>query len=62
MVGVSEANMDIRCVLCKGSTYPTTLPRPVLTTVPIVMPLCEMGTEKSQLEVNDKKLNLILNL
>lgn len=40
-----------RCIQCKGSRYPATLPRPAPTVLPFQVPLCELNTEKSQYEV-----------
>ena len=41
-----------RCVLCPGASYPPTLPRPLVSSLPLQMPVCEVGTEKGQLEVS----------
>ncbi|XP_015762017.1 PREDICTED: WD repeat and HMG-box DNA-binding protein 1-like [Acropora digitifera] len=51
VVGLDEKNQQIRCIYCKGSSYPPTLPRPVLVLLPLQLPLCEMATEKGQLEL-----------
>lgn len=50
VVGLDEKSQQIRCIYCKGSTYPPTLPRPVLVLMPLQLPFCEMMTEKGQLE------------
>jgi len=50
IVGLDETSQQIRCIYCKGSTYPPTLPRPVLVLLPLQLPFCEMTTEKGQLE------------
>lgn len=50
VVGLDEESQQIRCIYCKGSTYPPTLPRPVLVLLPLQLPLCELTTEKGQLE------------
>ncbi|XP_078344352.1 WD repeat and HMG-box DNA-binding protein 1-like isoform X2 [Oculina patagonica] len=50
VVGLDERSQLIRCIYCKGSTYPPTLPRPVLVLLPLQLPFCEMTTEKGQLE------------
>ncbi|XP_067018365.1 WD repeat and HMG-box DNA-binding protein 1-like [Acropora muricata] len=50
VVGLDEKNQQIRCIYCKGSSYPPTLPRPVLVLLPLQLPLCEIATEKGQLE------------
>jgi chromosome transmission fidelity protein 4 len=51
IIGIHGTPPQIRCILCKGLTYPTTLPRPVATTLPLNIPVCEQSTEKGQLEV-----------
>lgn len=40
-----------RCVLCKGSHYPPTAPRPVITEVSLSPPLCEFTSEKTEKEL-----------
>uniref|UniRef100_A0A1B6DME6 Uncharacterized protein n=1 Tax=Clastoptera arizonana TaxID=38151 RepID=A0A1B6DME6_9HEMI len=50
VIGVSECNQNIRCVLCKGSFYPPTTPKPALTEVPWQIPICEPTIEKGELE------------
>ncbi|CAL1538540.1 unnamed protein product [Lymnaea stagnalis] len=50
MVGVSERLQQIRCIPCKGSRYPATLPRPALVVLPFLVPLCDPDSEKSQYE------------
>lgn len=41
-----------RGILCKGSKYPPTLPRPNVNILPFEIPLCEMSTEKGTIEVS----------
>lgn len=41
-----------RCIPCKGSRYPPTLPRPAVAILPFKLPLCQTSTEKGQMEVN----------
>lgn len=43
----------MRCILCKGSHYPLTAPRPIVGEVPLKLPLCEPDSEKS---INEAKL------
>ncbi|XP_074651576.1 WD repeat and HMG-box DNA-binding protein 1-like [Tubulanus polymorphus] len=50
LVDVLENPAQLRCILCKGSTFPTMLPRPVVQILPFQIPLCELETEKSRLE------------
>ena len=50
VIGVEEAKKLIRCILCKASTYPTTLPRPIPSTIPFAMPVLDDTTDKGKLE------------
>ena len=49
-----------RVILCKGLDYPPTYPRPVMSTLPLQLPLCEPQTEKTELEVWKKACLLCL--
>ena len=49
--------MFCRCIPCKGSRYPATLPRPAVTVLPFCLSLCEQDSEKSQYEVSGDKEN-----
>ncbi|ESP02838.1 hypothetical protein LOTGIDRAFT_110682 [Lottia gigantea] len=50
IVSLHESPQQLRCIPCKGSRYPPTLPRPAVAILPYQLPLCEMTTEKSQYE------------
>lgn len=50
VVGVHENPQQLRCVPCKGSRYPPTLPRPAVAILPFKLPLCQTSTEKGQME------------
>ncbi|XP_078720562.1 WD repeat and HMG-box DNA-binding protein 1 [Lampetra fluviatilis] len=50
LVGVQEALQQLRCIPCKGSRFPPTLPRPAVTVVPFKLPFCQMNTEKGAME------------
>ncbi|KAL4237943.1 WD repeat and HMG-box DNA binding-domain containing protein 1 [Mactra antiquata] len=50
IVGIHENPQQIRCIPCKGSRYPATLPRPAPVILPFQVPLCDLNTEKSQYE------------
>uniref|UniRef100_A0A8C7MXQ9 WD repeat and HMG-box DNA-binding protein 1 n=1 Tax=Oncorhynchus kisutch TaxID=8019 RepID=A0A8C7MXQ9_ONCKI len=50
MVGVHENPQQLRCIPCKGSRYPPTLPRPAVAVLPFKLPLCQTTTEKGQME------------
>ena len=48
MAGSSVPN---RCILCKEQNYPLTHPKPVMSSLPLKVPLCEPQLESSELEV-----------
>uniref|UniRef100_A0A3P8YHJ0 WD repeat and HMG-box DNA-binding protein 1 n=1 Tax=Esox lucius TaxID=8010 RepID=A0A3P8YHJ0_ESOLU len=50
VVGVHENPQQLRCIPCKGSRYPPTLPRPAVAVLPFKLPLCQTTTEKGQME------------
>lgn len=50
IIGLSELEKCVRCVLCKGARYPPTLPRPNLSLLDVKLPLCDVSNEKTQLE------------
>uniref|UniRef100_A0A0F8BBI7 WD repeat and HMG-box DNA-binding protein 1 n=1 Tax=Larimichthys crocea TaxID=215358 RepID=A0A0F8BBI7_LARCR len=50
VVGVHENPQQLRCIPCKGSRYPPTLPRPAVAILPFKLPLCQTATEKGQME------------
>lgn len=50
VVGLSEMERSVRCIMCKGARYPPTLPRPNLAMLDIKLPLCDAENEKTQLE------------
>ena len=41
-----------RVVLCKGMNYPPVHPRPVMSNISLSIPLCDLQTEKSEVEVS----------
>ncbi|KAA0710958.1 DNA-binding protein 1 Acidic nucleoplasmic [Triplophysa tibetana] len=50
VVGVHENPQQLRCIPCKGSRYPPTLPRPAVAVLPFKLPYCQTTTEKGQME------------
>lgn len=50
IVGINENQKEIQAILCRGCSYPHTVPRPLINIFKIEMPLCDMDSEKSQLE------------
>lgn len=49
--------LPVRCIPCKGSRYPPTLPRPAVAILPFKLPLCQTTTEKGQMEVNPPEMH-----
>lgn len=47
---------SLRAILCKGSRYPVTLPRPMLSILQYHVPLCDVSTDKGNLEVSRPQL------
>ncbi|BFZ07135.1 hypothetical protein BsWGS_10174 [Bradybaena similaris] len=60
LVNVSERQQQIRCVPCKGSRYPATLPRPALGVLPFRLPLCDINSEKTQYEESYQRSFLLV--
>ncbi|KAL2076814.1 hypothetical protein ACEWY4_027590 [Coilia grayii] len=50
VVGIHENPQQLRCIPCKGSRFPPTLPRPAVGILPFNLPLCQVATEKGQME------------
>ncbi|KAL6113645.1 wdhd1 [Pungitius sinensis] len=50
VVGVHENPQQLRCIPCKGSRYPPTLPRPAVAILPFKLPMCQTSTEKGLME------------
>ena len=51
LVGVNEQAFNARAILVKGSRYPQTVPRPVVTLITLSIPLCTSSVgEKDTLE------------
>lgn len=50
VVGVHENPQQLRCIPCKGSRFPPTLPRPAVAILPFKLPYCQTSTEKGQME------------
>jgi len=41
-----------RCVHCKGLPYPPTYPRPIVTSLPVHLPLCNPTSDRTSYEVH----------
>ncbi|CAH1793164.1 unnamed protein product [Owenia fusiformis] len=52
ITGITESPQQLRCILCKGTTYPPTLPRPTVMLLPFKLPVCEVQSERGQAEEN----------
>ncbi|KAG7327957.1 hypothetical protein KOW79_007901 [Hemibagrus wyckioides] len=50
VVGIHENPQQLRCIPCKGSVFPPTLPRPAVAILPFKLPFCQTSTEKGQME------------
>ncbi|NXP26494.1 WDHD1 protein, partial [Scytalopus superciliaris] len=50
VVGIHENPQQLRCIPCKGSRFPPTLPRPAVAILPFQLPYCQVATEKGQME------------
>lgn len=50
IIAVSEHSQIIQAVLCRGSSYPMTNPRPMTQELTLQLPVCDIEVEKSELE------------
>ncbi|XP_053451282.1 WD repeat and HMG-box DNA-binding protein 1 isoform X1 [Nycticebus coucang] len=50
VVGIHENPQQLRCIPCKGSRFPPTLPRPAVAVLPCKLPYCQIATDKGQME------------
>ena len=50
IVSVSHLEGVVRAVLCRGSKYPPTIPRPIPISLPMEVPVLSLTTEKGELE------------
>lgn len=50
VIAISERQQILQAVLCRGCSYPMTNPRPMLQELPLRMPLCDLDSEKSEIE------------
>ncbi|MFT7801778.1 WD repeat and HMG-box DNA-binding protein 1 [Arapaima gigas] len=46
----TRENCKGKCIPCKGSRFPPTLPRPAVAILPFKLPLCQTTTEKGHME------------
>lgn len=50
MIDVCEQRQIVRAILCRGTSHPVTTPKPIVHELPMQLPLCDLDSEKSQLE------------
>ncbi|MBZ3884758.1 WD repeat and HMG-box DNA-binding protein 1 [Sciurus carolinensis] len=50
VIGIHENPQQLRCIPCKGSRFPPTLPRPAVAILSFKIPFCQIATEKGQME------------
>lgn len=50
ITAISEDTQIVRGILCRGSAYPLTTPKPLVSELPMQIPLCDLESERSQLE------------
>ncbi|XP_046490763.1 WD repeat and HMG-box DNA-binding protein 1 isoform X1 [Neodiprion pinetum] len=50
VIGISEIDNMVRCILCKGCPYPQTTPTPTQIEIPLELPVCDPESVKSKME------------
>lgn len=50
VIHVEESMMELHAIHCRGSTYPVTLPRPIMNVYKLELPLCDPETDKTKAE------------
>nr|XP_040227095.2 WD repeat and HMG-box DNA-binding protein 1 [Anopheles coluzzii] len=50
IIKVSESTQHVQLVLCRGSKYPLTTPKPIPMEVKFALPMCDLESEKECLE------------
>ncbi|XP_034835904.1 WD repeat and HMG-box DNA-binding protein 1 [Maniola hyperantus] len=50
IVSISEPTQKVRAIMCRGTSFPQTVPKPIVAELSIQIPLCELDTEKTQYE------------
>lgn len=50
VIDVCEERQLVRAILCRGAAYPVTMPKPIVQDLAMRLPLCDMESEKAQLE------------
>lgn len=50
VISLSERSQIVQAVLCRGTSYPMTTPRPMMQELPLQLPLCDLENEKSAFE------------
>lgn len=50
IIEASESAQIVRAILCRGTSYPVTTPKPMVSELKMQMPVCDVEAEQSQLE------------
>lgn len=50
IIEVSENLQIVRGILCRGAAYPLTIPKPMISELPMQLPVCDIESEQSQYE------------
>lgn len=50
IIEVSESMQIVHAILCRGTTYPPTTPKPMVSQLKMQLPVCDIETEQSLLE------------
>ena len=60
-VGVSEKQNQLFAIFCKANHFPAILPRPILSSVPMGVPLCDINSDGGKLEDEAIRLRVLCN-
>lgn len=50
IVSISEITQKVRAILCRGASFPPTVPKPIISELDIQIPLAELDSEKGKYE------------
>lgn len=50
IIEVTESSQIVRAILCRGSSFPLTTPKPMVSELKMQIPVCDIEAEQSQLE------------
>eukprot|EP00731_Ephydatia_muelleri_P022174 Em0014g765a len=60
LVGMTHDPDELRCILCKEHNYPPIHPKPVMSSLPLKIPLCESQLESTELEERYLRLEMLV--